>query len=127
MRFGKKFLKVTGIIFGILVVLLIAFNFWFKAHARHLIEEMVESRSNGKLRLKMEKFKFNWFSKHMEVRQATFYSTDSADANATYRFYVDEIKLKVDALLPIVFKSRFIIDTITLVRPEYRGDEIPKQ
>src|SRR5688500_12342371 len=97
---------------------LVGFNFWFKAHARKMIEDMVESRSNGKLKLKVDKFSFNWFTKNMEFKEAVFYSTDSITENTSYSFRVERIKLEVQAILPIVFKKRILIDTMTLLDPE---------
>lgn len=119
-RFGNKFLRISGYVLGFLLVALVAFHFWFKAHARQLIEDLVESRSNGTIKLKVEKFTFNWFSKKMEFQDAVFYSTDSITASTSYRFSVAKIKLKVDAILPIVFSKRIIIDTLTLLDPEIR-------
>jgi len=37
-RFGKQLLKITGIITGLLALLLVGFHFWFKAHANKMIE-----------------------------------------------------------------------------------------
>ncbi len=119
-RPGNKFLRISGYVLGFLLVALVAFHFWFKAHARQLIEDMVESRSNGRLRLKVGKFNFNWFSEKMEFRDAVFFSTDTATASTAYSFSVDRIKLKVDAILPIVFNKRMIIDTLTLLDPDIR-------
>lgn len=119
-RFGNKFLKISGYVLGFLIVASVAFHFWFKAHARQLIEDLVESRSNGKIRLKVDKFSFNWFSRKMEFEDAVFISTDTVGASTSYRFSVDRIRLKVDAILPIVFDKRIIIDTLTLMRPEIR-------
>ena len=115
---GKKILKVTGIILGILLVLLTAFHFWFKAHARQLIEQLVESKSHGKLKLEMEKFRFSYFSKNMELDNAVFYNTDTANENTSYRFRVAKIKLRVNAVLPILFKKQFLIDSLFLNDPD---------
>ena len=117
-RFGKRILKISGYILGFLIVASVAFHFWFKAHARQLIEDLVESRSNGKIRLKVDKFSFNWFSKKMEFKNAVFFSTDTVGASSSYRFSVEKIRLKVDAILPIVFDKRIIIDTLTLMKPD---------
>jgi len=116
--FGKKFLKITGLTLGILIVLLTVFHFWFIAHAKDLLENLVESKSNGKLRLKVEKFKFSYFSKRMELQNAVFYNTDTISANTAYRFSVRSIRLQVNALLPIIFKKEFLIDSLSLIDPD---------
>ena len=124
--FGRRLLKISGYIAGFLVVASVAFHFWFKAHARQLIEDLVESRSNGKIRLQVDKFRFNWFSKKMEFEDAVFISTDTSTASTAYRFSVDRIRLKLDAVLPIVFNKRIIIDTLTLTEPEIRVTRLRK-
>jgi hypothetical protein len=60
--FRRKILKIIAYFLGSIVVLLTAFHFWFVNHAEQLLEELVESRSNGKLKLDVKKFKFNWCS-----------------------------------------------------------------
>lgn len=115
-RKGKRWLKLIGWIFGILLVLLVGFHFWFKAHARKMLEDMVESRSKGKLKLKLQKFSFNYFSKKMRLEHAVFYS-DSTGQATSYRFTIDKIELKAKAILPIVFRNEFMIDSIHLFHP----------
>lgn len=117
-RIGKKFLKITGISFGILLVLLIAFHFWFVAHAGKLLENLVESKSHGTLKLKVEKFKFSYFSNKMEVEKAVFYNTDTLTGTTSYHFSVERIKLQVKAIWPIIFKKQILIDSLSLIDPD---------
>jgi len=116
-RIGRKILKVTGIILGILAVLAVSFHFWFKAHAKGIIEDMVSSQSNGKLKLKIGKLHFNYFSKKIELEKSVFYSTDTLTGSTAYRFTADKIKIQATAILPIVFKKRLLIDSLTLLSP----------
>ena len=90
-----------GWIFGILVVLLVGFHFWFKAHARKMLEDMVETRSKGRLKLSLQKFHFNYFTKKMTLDHAVFYSDSTAQATS-YRFTIEKIELRAKAILPIV-------------------------
>ena len=129
-RFIRKFFKITGIILGILIVLLIGFHFWFKAHAKELIEDLVVLKSNGKLKLKIEKFRFSYFSRNMELEKAVFYNTDTVNGTTAYRFSVDKIKLKAKAILPIVFQKQILIDSLNLLSPHIqvtrlRADDKP--
>ena len=114
----KKILKSTLIIIGILLVLLTGFHFWFKAHAKQMLEDLVETKSNGKLRMKVKKFKFGYFSKNMELDNVLFYNTDTINENTSYRFNVQKIKLKAKGLLAIIFKNQFLIDSLTLYEPD---------
>jgi hypothetical protein len=117
-RITKKFTRIAAIILGILLALLIGFHFWFINHAETLIEGIVEKQSKGKLHLNIEKFRFNWFNRKMELRQAVFYSTDTATASTAYRFRVDKIKIQVREILPLIFEKKFYIDSIHLFNPE---------
>ena len=96
-----------------------AFHFWFINHAEELVEDMVSSQSNGKLKLKVAKFKFNWFTYKMELRKANFYSTDTS-ASTSYQFSVARIKIRVKEIFPLVFEKRILIDSLHLLNPDIR-------
>lgn len=117
-RITKNFLKIAAYFLGGILVLLIAFHFWFINHAEQLIEELVESRSNGKLKLEVRKFKFNWFSNKIELRNAVFYSTDTVTASTAYRFSVKTIRIQVKEILPLIFEKRILFDSLHLIEPD---------
>jgi hypothetical protein len=117
-RLSKRFLKILAIVVGSILVLLTAFHFWFVNHAEELLQNLVSSKSNGTLKLKVGNFKFNWLSKKMELEDAVFYTTDSTNANTTYRFAVRQIKLKVTAVLPMIFEKRVLINLLSLQDPD---------
>lgn len=94
-----------------------AFHFWFVNHSGRLLEDMVSAQSNGKVKLKVDRFKFDWFSYRMELRKANFYSTDTTAATS-YQFSVARIKVKVKEILPLVFDKRILIDSIQLINPD---------
>ncbi len=114
----KKIIKITGISFGVFVVLVAIFHFWFITHAKDILEDMVESRSNGKLKLKVKKFKFGYFSSKMELDNAVFYNTDTLNASTFYRFQVAKIKFNVNSVLPIIFRKQLRIDSLVLIDPD---------
>ena len=114
----RKLLKISAIIIGALLLLLLGFHFWFKAHAKQMLEDLVESKSNGKLKMKVGKLKFSYFSRNMELDNVSFYNTDTINVNTTYRFDVKKIKLKVKSLIGVIFQDRFLIDTLTLHDPD---------
>jgi hypothetical protein len=114
---SRKILKVLAWITGTLVALAVSFHFWFVNHAEEIIENLVSSQSNGKLHLKVKKFKFNWFSKKMELEHAVFYSTDTATSSAAYQFDVERLQLEVKAVFPILFEKKILIDSLRLVNP----------
>lgn len=115
-------------VIGGLLALLIAFHFWFINHAETFIENMVASQSNGKLHLKVKKFKFNWFSKHMELEKAHFYSTDTATTNTAYDFNVQKVKLSVKGVLPFLIDKQLLIDSLSLIGPDITVTQLrPRQ
>ncbi len=117
-RIGKKLLKIIWISLGLLLATLVAFHFWFVYHAEEILQDLVASRSNGKLKLEVEKFRFNWFSNRMELHNAVFYSTDTVDAGTAYRFEVKRIRVKAKAIWPLVFEDKVLINELHLLDPD---------
>lgn len=114
----NPFLKTAGIILCVLAVLLTSFHLWFRNHAEEVIEDLVSARSNGKVNLKLKNFKFNYFSRKMELHNALFYTTDSIDAPVAYRFGVQKLKVEVKSLWQLVFNGKLLIDSLSLLRPD---------
>ena len=117
-RLGRKFLKIIGIFLGSLALLLIGFHFWVVHNAEKILEDLVDSKSNHKLKLEVRNFKFNWFSRKMELEDAVFYTTDSTSHSTTYRFAVKKIKLKVKSVFPIIFEKKVLITDLDLKAPD---------
>lgn len=99
-------------------MLLTAFHFWFRDHAEEVIEDMVSARSNGKVNLKLRKFRFNYFSRKMELQNAVFYTTDSLNAPAAYQFRIYKIKVELESLWQLVFHGKLVIDSLALIQPD---------
>jgi len=116
-RYIRKTLKITGFIIGILAVLLFGFHLWFRAHAKGIIEDLVESRSKGKINLKIEKLRFGYFSNKIEIDKAVFVNTDTSASSRSYRFSIDKLKMKGKGLIPLLFSKELLIDTLSLSNP----------
>lgn len=114
----KKIMKTLGILLGILIILITALHIYVVNNAETLIEDLVKTRSNNKLRLKVQNIKFNYFSKKIELQQVAFYSNDSLDLKTSYSFHVDNIKLRVKALLPIFTRKELLVDSLYLSAPK---------
>lgn len=117
-RFSKKFLRITGIILGIILLLLLSFHLWFIHHSKDLLELMVESRSNGNLKLKIEKLSYNYFTRKMRITRAVFYSADSSNVSTAYQFKVRKVNLKLKALIPFLTEKKLMIEYLDLITPE---------
>jgi len=119
-RFGRKLLKLTGILIGIVLLLLLGFHIWFVYRAKSLMEETVYSQTNGKIRLKIDKLHYNYFSRKMVLENAVFVTTDTLTAPSGYRFAVPQLQLHLQALLPLVFQKKLLIDSLLLQSPDIR-------
>ncbi|MET0636376.1 MAG: hypothetical protein ABWZ25_10145 [Chitinophagaceae bacterium] len=115
-RKHKILRRVAGFTGG-LVVLFLCFHFWFVNHAEELIENLVNSQSNGRLELKVQKFKFNWFSRKFELRKVSFTSTDSTGSPNSYQLDVERIRIQVKALWPLITEKKFLIDSLQVITP----------
>lgn len=116
LRFKRRQYRVGLVALGILATIVLAFNFWFIDHAESTLEQIVERQSKGKLKLKVEKFKFNWIKNRIRLENAVFYSTDSS-ANSVYNVGVKLITVKARGFLPLLFKNEILIDSIHLYSP----------
>ena len=113
----KSMFRTIMILMGVIIVIATVFHFWFVNNAETIIEDLVASRSNGRLKLEVRNMKFNYFSKRIELQDVVFYSTDTAGQKTAYRFSVENIKLQATAILPIVFKKQLRIDSLYLDAP----------
>ncbi|MET0462634.1 MAG: hypothetical protein ABW007_05755, partial [Chitinophagaceae bacterium] len=75
---SRKILKIIAIAVCFVVGTLLCFHFWFINHAEDLIAELVRVESGGKIELKVEKFRYHWLKKRIELKKAVFYTTDSS-------------------------------------------------
>src|SRR5574339_275428 len=110
--FEKEILKTLGFILGIIIILLTALHLYVVNNAERLVEELVQTESKDKLRLKVKYIRFNYFSRKVELDDVSFYSNDSLDLNTTYYLRVKKIKLIVKALLPIFTRQELRIDLL---------------
>lgn len=116
LRFKRRSYQIGLILLGVLAAIIIAFNFWFIDHAEEALAEIVSTQSNGKLKLKLEKFKFNWIKNKIQLENAVLYSTDTT-APSMYQFNVKNIKIKAIGFLPLLFDNELLIDSIHLFSP----------
>lgn len=114
----KRILKTLGIILGVIIIIITALHIYVVNNAESLVEEIVTNESNGKLRLRVENIKFNYFTKKIELQNVTFFSNDSVDLKTSYYFQVDKIKMKVKALIPIFTRKELRIDSLALMAPK---------
>lgn len=118
LRLGKKILKISGILLGIIVLLLVIFHFWFISHAKGMLEDAVTEKSKGKLKLTVRKLSYNYFNNRMTIRDAVFFNTDTATTTTANRFSVKELKVELKALMPFLLRKELLIDSLHLQSPD---------
>lgn len=112
--------KITGILIGIIALLLLGFHIWFVYHARALLEDTVEKQTGGKIKLEIQKLHYNYFSRRMVLEGARFYTTDTLTAPSAYEFSIPRLQLKLRALLPLLLDKKLLIDSLSLQSPDIR-------
>ncbi|MBK8952554.1 MAG: hypothetical protein IPM85_10020 [Chitinophagaceae bacterium] len=117
-------MKITGILLGIIVLLLVIFHFWFISHAKGMLENAVAEKSKGKLNLTVRKLSYNYFNNHMTIRDAVFFNTDTANATTANRFSVKELKVELRELVPFLLHKELLIDSLHLQSPDIRVTRI---
>ncbi|HMU47043.1 MAG TPA: hypothetical protein PKC72_11785 [Chitinophagaceae bacterium] len=117
-RFSKKFLKIAGFILAGMILLFIAFHLWFIYHSKDLLENMVEERSKGKLKLKIERLSYNYFTRRMVIKKASFFSVDTSTINTSYHFDVPEIRVRLKGVISFIIEKRLIIEYMNLNAPD---------
>lgn len=116
-RFLRKVLKITLVILGLVAVLMVAFHFWFISHARSMLEDTVRDKSGGRIKLKIRKLHYNYFTRKMVLDDAVFYTTDTLTAPSAYRFAIPELRLRLNGLFPLLFEKKLLIDSLHLQSP----------
>lgn len=115
---GKKFLKISAVIAGIVLLLLTTFHLWFINHAKGLLENMVAEQSGGKLKLKVGKLRYNYFNHQMRIYDASFFSVDTATNTTSYQFNAKKIHVKLQALLPFILQKKLLINSLVVDAPD---------
>lgn len=124
-KLGKKFLKITGIVIGSLVILLALFYWWFIHHAERAIEDIVALQSNGKLKVEIGKIKYN-YGKKLSLHNITFYTVDTADENMGYNFQISQLHLTVSSVRSLVMDKQLLIDSILVLSPNITISRLKK-
>lgn len=115
-KLGKKFLKITGIVVGSLVILLALFYWWFIHHAERAIEDVVYLQSNGKLKVEIGKIKYN-YGRKLSLHNITFYTVDTAREKMGYNFQISQLHLTVKSVRSLIMDKQLLIDSILVLSP----------
>lgn len=112
-------LKWTGLLAGFLLLAALAFHLWFTRYARQLLEDYVRRESKGKIELRIGQLRYQYFKRNLVLRDAELFSTDSTAASVSYRFRLPELRMKLQALWPLLREKKILIDSLFLRAPEF--------
>ena len=96
------------------------------------MQDIVYSKSHGKLKLELSQLSFNFLTSHLQVKGASLVSTDSATAAASYRIVFGKLSVRVGSFWPLLFKDEISIDSIEVEHPQitvtqWRADTSKKE
>lgn len=83
-----------------------------------MLEDTVSKQSGGRIKLKIRKLHYNYFTEKMVLDEAVFTTTDTATAPSAYRFDIPEMRIKLNGLFPLLFEKKLLIDSLSLLSPQ---------
>src|SRR5215204_3259111 len=110
-----KMLLVTGIAFFLIVL---GLHIWFVNNARTVLQQIVTTKSQGKIKLELSQLRFEFLSNKLQIREADLVSTDTVNQATTYHVKFRKLTLKVPSFWPIIFRNELLLDSIKLHDPE---------
>ncbi len=114
----KRFLKISGIVFLAIIVILSVLYVYLTNNAERLIKDFVSSQSKGRFSVDMKKIDLDIRHLHLAVMEPHFSSNDSINLPTTYDVKLDRMILDLTDLRPLIFDKKIYIDTLVLMRPQ---------
>ena len=74
----RRFFRILLIVIGVHAAVILGLHIWFVNNARGVLREIVSQKSGGKLKLRLSRLSFDFFSNKLQVREAHLESTDTA-------------------------------------------------
>ncbi len=113
----KRFFKLTLIVYGVLVLSVVGLHIWFVNNARSVLVEMVHTKSQGKIKLKLSKLRFDFISNKLQIQEADLRSTDSISQPATYHIQFRKLTFRVNSFWKLLVQKKLLLDSISLHDP----------
>lgn len=110
-------LRMMAIIFFTLVAFVLSFHLWFINNTERIFENIVSAQSQGVVKMKVKKVRFNYFSQNVRLEKVEITSTDSLVATNIYNFKVTDLRLKVQSIWTLIFNREISINSLTLKKP----------
>ena len=113
----RRFFRILLVVIGIHAIVILGLHIWFVNNARGVLRQIVTEKSGGKLKLKLSKLSFDFFSNKLQIREADLESTDTLSAPATYHVTFRKLTLRINSFWPLVLQKRLLLDSIKLHDP----------
>ena len=113
----RRFFKILLIVIGIHAIVFLGLHIWFVNNARGVLRQIVTEKSNGKLKLKLSKLSFDFFSNRLQVREADLESTDTISQPASYHVKFRKLTLRIHSFWPLILQKKLLLDSIKLHDP----------
>jgi hypothetical protein len=114
----RKLLKITGIILGVLLVLILVGYVWFIHHAEKIIRDIVHHKSKGTVALTLKSISYNFSERRLDLKNAVLYNTDSISKKTAYHVTVENLSLQLHGITPLLFRRQLVIDSILINDPQ---------
>ncbi|MEP7251400.1 MAG: DUF748 domain-containing protein [Ginsengibacter sp.] len=115
--FRKGIVKISLIVIALLAVAITCLHLWFVHNSNRLLIDLVNSRSNGKLKLELSRVNFSFFSNEVKIHRARISSTAKDKSKITYQVSFQKISLSTNSLLSAFFQDALEIHKIKLYDP----------
>ncbi len=117
-RITIKFFRISGVLLGLLILCLVGFHFWFKAHARTVIRELVAIESKGHLAADLGSFEISYRKLRLNINDLDLQPATRSDSSTATAVKVGRVSLQIRSLWSLVFHRKLTIDSIVCVNPQ---------
>jgi hypothetical protein len=114
----KRFFKLLLVTTLVFLVVVAGLHIWFVNNARGILQQIVTTKSHGKIKLELSQLRFEFLSNKLQIREADLVSTDTVTQATTYHVKFRKLTLKVSSFWPLVFEKKMSLDSIKLHDPE---------
>ena len=113
----RRFFRILLVVIGIHAIVILGLHIWFVNNARGVLREIVSEKSGGKLKLRLAKLSFDFFSSKLQIREAALESTDTVSQPASYHVKFRKLTLRIHSFWPLVLQKKLLLDSIKLHDP----------
>jgi hypothetical protein len=115
--FRKHFIKLSFIILAAFMVALGAGYIWLVRNSKKLLIELVDEKSDGRLKLKLAEATFNFINSEVNIREASITSTNKDNAPISYQVSFRKIKLHTNSIWSLLVHRSLEIKEIKAYDP----------